>query len=280
MIANGWLSASDYYRALAETRGVPFRGEIGPDEVTAPASLRGPRECLARGLVKERGRGGAYVFAPKLRPSAVGVVLARLAPHRLSLASPDTLRQVICGHFRKPSVDGLHARFPDRSAKARLSLWQRLLFLWPPRLRGCARPPRTARLARAFACARFHLPAGDRASRLRGLRSLAPGAFEACPATHSRCRASGLHHPHATLPRGQYARLAHLSARAPRLSGSEARHQIGPGGGRRRDDRGSAEAPSSGQCRDRGGAGPSPAHQAEGAQLCVAVRPRRISRHL
>jgi hypothetical protein len=35
MIANGWLSASDYYRALAETCGVPFRGEIGPDEVTA-----------------------------------------------------------------------------------------------------------------------------------------------------------------------------------------------------------------------------------------------------
>ena len=135
MIANGWLSASDYYRALAETCGVPFRGEIGPDEVTAPASLRGPRECLARGLVKERGRGGAYVFAPqKLRPSAVEVVLARLAPHRLSLASPDTLRQVICGHFAQTFaaalVDGLHARFPDRSAKARLSLWQRLLLLW------------------------------------------------------------------------------------------------------------------------------------------------------
>ena len=71
MIANGWLSASDYYRALAQACGVPFRGEIGPHEVTAPASLKSPRECLARGLLKERARGGAYVFAPeKLRPNA------------------------------------------------------------------------------------------------------------------------------------------------------------------------------------------------------------------
>src|SRR6476659_4929941 len=77
MIANGWLSASDYYRALAQTCGVPFRDEIGPHEVTAPASLRTPRECLARGLLKERARGGAYVFAPeKLRPNEVEDVLA------------------------------------------------------------------------------------------------------------------------------------------------------------------------------------------------------------
>jgi hypothetical protein len=65
-----------------------------------------------------------------LRPDAVEEVLARLAPQRLSLASPDTLRQAVCGHFAgnlaSASVDGLHARFPDRSAKTRLALWQRL----------------------------------------------------------------------------------------------------------------------------------------------------------
>ena len=100
MIANGWLSASDYYRALAQTCGVPFRDEIGPHEVTAPASLRSPRECLARGLLKECASGGAYVLAPeKLRPNAVEQVLARLAPHCLSLASPDILMQAVCGHF-------------------------------------------------------------------------------------------------------------------------------------------------------------------------------------
>jgi hypothetical protein len=89
MIANGWLSASDYYRALAQTCGVPFRDEIGPHEVTAPASLRSPRECLARGLLKGRARGGAYVFAPeKLRPNAVEEVLARLAPKRRLRTGP------------------------------------------------------------------------------------------------------------------------------------------------------------------------------------------------
>jgi hypothetical protein len=131
MIANGWLSASDYYRALAQACGVPFRGEIGPHEVTAPASLKSPRECLARGLLKEQARQGAYVFAPeRLRPNAVEEALGRLAPHRLSLASPDTLRQAVYGHFAQnlaaASVDGLHARFPDRSAKAKLATWQRL----------------------------------------------------------------------------------------------------------------------------------------------------------
>jgi transcriptional regulator with XRE-family HTH domain len=47
-------------------------------------------------------------------------VLARLATHRLSLASPDTLRQAVCGHFAgnlaAASVDGLHAHL-DISAQ-------------------------------------------------------------------------------------------------------------------------------------------------------------------
>jgi hypothetical protein len=238
MIANAWLSASDYYRALAQACGVLFRGEIGPHEVTAPASLKSPRECLARGLLKEGARGGGW----KLRPNAVEEVLTRLEPHHLSLASPDTLRQAVCGHFAgnlaAASVDGLHARFPgpERQSKAR-TLAAPAALLAPRGLWGCARPPGRARLPRAFACAHFHLPAGDRASRLRRLRSVAPGAFEACQAARSGCRASALHHPRAALPRGQYARPAHRGARAPRLSGGEARHQADPGSGRRRDDR-------------------------------------------
>jgi hypothetical protein len=47
MIANGWLSESDYYRALARASGVPFQDDIAPHEVTAPASLKSPRACLA-----------------------------------------------------------------------------------------------------------------------------------------------------------------------------------------------------------------------------------------
>jgi hypothetical protein len=125
-----------------------------------------------------------------LRPNAVEEVLTRLEPHHLSLASPDTLRQAVCGHFAgnlaAASVDGLHARFPgpERQSKAR-TLAAPAALLAPRGLWGCARPPGRARLPRAFACAHFHLPAGDRASRLRRLRSVAPGAFEACQAARS-----------------------------------------------------------------------------------------------
>lgn len=147
VIANGWLSTSDYYRALALACGVHFRGEIRPHEVAAPAALRSVRECLAHGLLKERAGEGAYVFAPeKLRPNAVEEVLGRLAPHRLSLASPGSLRQAVCGHFAQSfaaaAVDGLHARFPDRSAKAKLATWQRLLLgSLEPRLYSTHSPP-------------------------------------------------------------------------------------------------------------------------------------------
>ena len=132
MIANGWLSESDYYRALAQASGVPFQDDVAPHEVTAPASLKSPRECLARGLMRRRAQQGAYVFAPeRLRPSTVEHVLAQLEPHRISLATPRTVRDAVRGHFAKSfatmAVDGLHARYPERSAKEKLALWQRLM---------------------------------------------------------------------------------------------------------------------------------------------------------
>jgi cellulose synthase/poly-beta-1,6-N-acetylglucosamine synthase-like glycosyltransferase len=132
LIANGWLSEPEYYRALAKACGVPFHGEIAPHEVTAPASLKSPRACLSRGLLKESGRHGAHVFTPeRLRPNAVAHVLARLAPQRISLATRQAVRAAVRGHFAQVfatvAVDGLHARYPERSAKAKLALWQRLL---------------------------------------------------------------------------------------------------------------------------------------------------------
>jgi hypothetical protein len=42
MIANGWLGAEDYYRALAEACGTPFKTELTPRDVT-PAAGAGPR---------------------------------------------------------------------------------------------------------------------------------------------------------------------------------------------------------------------------------------------
>ncbi len=80
MIANGWLSARDYYRALAEACGVPFRDDLPLDAITAPLPLTNPRQCILRGLLKERGRRGAYVIAPdQLPPNAVAADAAGFA---------------------------------------------------------------------------------------------------------------------------------------------------------------------------------------------------------
>lgn len=88
MIANGWLSARDYYQALAQACGVPFRHELRPGDVASPTSLAGPRQCLTRGLLKERTQHSAYVLAPEtLRPTAVAEML-----HRLMAASPFACR--------------------------------------------------------------------------------------------------------------------------------------------------------------------------------------------
>ena len=129
MIANGWLDARDYYRALAEACGVPFRDDLPLDAVTAPLPLTNPRQCILRGLLKERGRRSAYVIAPdQLPPNAVARMLRDLRPYRVSLAAPHDVRRAICGHFARAfadvSVDGLHARHPEQSARSNLAPWQ------------------------------------------------------------------------------------------------------------------------------------------------------------
>ncbi len=131
MIANGWLDADDYYRALAEACGTPFHQKLPPSEV-APASGAGPRRCLASGLLKERSRARRFVFAPEgLRPNALREMLARLRPHAFSLASPHVLRGAICRHFAgsfaSGAVEGLASRHPDKSARSKTALWQRLV---------------------------------------------------------------------------------------------------------------------------------------------------------
>lgn len=130
MIANGWLDAEDYYRALAGACGTPFRDELPPAEV-APAAGAGPRRSLASGLLKERARARRFVLAPdRLRPNALRAMLDRLRPHAFSLASPQSVRDAICHQFAETfargAVEGLAARHPDRSARERPALWQRL----------------------------------------------------------------------------------------------------------------------------------------------------------
>jgi cellulose synthase/poly-beta-1,6-N-acetylglucosamine synthase-like glycosyltransferase len=63
-------------------------------------------------------------------------VLGQLEPHRISLATPQAVRDAVRGHFAKSfasaAVDGLHARHPKRSAKEKLALWQRLSICFIP----------------------------------------------------------------------------------------------------------------------------------------------------
>ena len=130
LIANGWLDAADYYRALAESCGTPFKAELPPSHVS-PTARTSPRQCLASGLLKERARG--FILAPdRLRPNALRTMLARLSPHAFALAAPGAVREAICRHFQpafvKAAVEGLASRYPDRSARMPQALWQRITF--------------------------------------------------------------------------------------------------------------------------------------------------------
>ena len=228
------------------------------------------RLCLrAREIAAERGRGGAC-------QACAASPLARLARY----VEAGGLRPFCgkpCGRFGRRPPCALSG--PERQSKARL--WQRLsLFLL---LAGFAAAlvlqAQPAFRALSLALVFIFLP-------VIALRVFAAyDLLRRAPSKPARPRIPDAELPLYTILVPLYREanmLAPLTARAraPRLSGGEARHQADPGSGRRRDDRGGARPRSPGQCRDRGGAGPSPAHQAKGAQLCAAARPRRISRHL
>ena len=88
-------------------------------------------------MLKERARARRFVLAPdRVRPNALREMLARLAPHEFSLASPDGVRGAICRHFAPSfvlhAVEGLASRKPEQSARTPLVLWQRLVFSLVP----------------------------------------------------------------------------------------------------------------------------------------------------
>jgi hypothetical protein len=129
MIANGWLDAEDYASALAERCGAQFKATLSAAEVTPPAP-GGPRQCLAKGLLKQRERSMAFVLAPdRLRPNSLREMLRRLSPYDIALASPKAVREAICRHFApviaREAVEGLATRRPAMSAKASAASWHR-----------------------------------------------------------------------------------------------------------------------------------------------------------
>ena len=207
MIANGWLSESDYYRALARASGVPFQDDIAPNEVTAPASLKSPRECLARGLLKRCAREGAYVFAPeRLRPSTVEHVLAQLEPHRISLATPQAVRDAVRGHFAKSfaavAVDGLYAAASEakREREARAVAAPQIGFI--PLAFAAALAFEAWGTLRAFSLALTFIFLPAIALRVFAAYTLRYGQCSdagSAPARIARCRASGLYPARAAL---------------------------------------------------------------------------------
>ena len=108
--------------------------------------------------------------------------------------------------------------FPDRSAKARLALWQRLLLFLLLAGFGAALVLQAEPAFRALSLALIFIFLPVIARRVFAACDLLRRACEACTAAHSGFRASALHHPRAALPRGQYARPAHRGGRAASLS--------------------------------------------------------------
>ena len=136
LIANGWLDAADYCRALAQSCDAPFKADLPAADV-APAAAANPRQSLATGLLKERARARSFVLAPdRVRPNALREILARLSPHEFSLASPQAVRGAICRHFAPSfvlhAVEGLASRKPEQSARTRMASWQRLACCFVP----------------------------------------------------------------------------------------------------------------------------------------------------
>ncbi|MEG6508562.1 glycosyltransferase family 2 protein [Methyloligella sp. 2.7D] len=128
LIANGWISAEDYTRALAAFCGVGFVPETHLDAVPARSSDR-PKDCLRAGLLRQRGMRQA-VFAPEqMAPMQLRRDFEALGG-RVCFAASQTVRGAIRHHFapelKHEASEALFERFPDRSAKSPVALWMRI----------------------------------------------------------------------------------------------------------------------------------------------------------
>ena len=106
------------------------------------------------------------------------------------------------------------------------------------------------------------------------------GARRRNPAARSRPAAAGLHRAGAAVPRGQRAARPDPVAARARLSAGQARDLPGPRDGRHRDPGGGAATGAARQFPLAGRAGRRAADQAQGVELCAAVRARRFRRGL
>ena len=193
LIANGWLAADGYYRALAESCGTSFKPVLAPTETVPPGGTT-PRQCLACGLLKERARSRHYVLAPeRLRPNAVRAMLAQLAPYDFTLATPRAVREAVSHHFApalaQAAVEGLAIRRPEQSARTRdgavATRCSDRRRREPPR-----RPPAGAdrHHPRGHAATRRAVRAGDRLACRGRLRAPARGREPRAVARRAACQ--------------------------------------------------------------------------------------------
>jgi hypothetical protein len=209
-------------------------------------------------------------------------MLARLAPHEFSLASPQAVRGAICRHFAPSfvlhAVEGLASRKPEQSARTPLVLWQRLVFSLVPLvvLTSLALWPAATVWGVTASLGVLFVPLiGFRLLAAYGLLASASGGQEAsCPRLPDRVLPVytllvPLYREANMLP-GLARALSRLDYPAAKLDikiileASDRDHLRG------------ASAPASRHVRTCRRPGACAAHQAEGAELCPAAGARRL----
>jgi len=112
MIANGWLEAEDYYRALAEQCAAPFKDRLVPADVASTA-MASPRQSLTRGVLKERAPPRASCSHPIERSARdVGATLALCLLSGIAQCGKGGDLPSLRASFALHAIEGLASRIP------------------------------------------------------------------------------------------------------------------------------------------------------------------------
>lgn len=132
LIANDWMSAEDYTRALAQSCGLRF-ARAGTLSRMAPPERTTLAGCLETRVMQlsHRYHSDAVLEPSHLSPGSLSRALPELRQNGVVLASRRQLRAAIDRHFAASLVDGavndLRLRHPEHSAAYGTSLAQRIV---------------------------------------------------------------------------------------------------------------------------------------------------------
>lgn len=132
LIANGWLTAEAYARAMADEFAVPFRPALAPTELAPLHPWSTPRDMLRQPLRKLARANSFVVVADLLAPNDLSRILASIPRQQLAIsASPCARRALVrklAPELAANATERLAERHPEQSAQAGLALWQ-IVFL-------------------------------------------------------------------------------------------------------------------------------------------------------